>query len=218
MLRIYISKIPNVSSDKDKEILDNLNKGLQKRVLLAKNENQVREKSYTYALLLKALFHSGYKGEVMLGSGKFGKPTLCDEDYLISLSHTDGLCAVAISDENEVGIDVEKLRENERMKLLAQRFLKGFSYKAKEPFGVAELYLYDYKEDSLLEILKDVKECGESFDLTHSWTAAEALLKCDGGGFSSLASLSLIEKECELYSFVFGETEKYSVTLAVKKL
>ena len=213
MLRIYISEIGDIPPAKDKEILDNLNKGLQKRALSAKNEKVKREKIYTYALLTEAVFHSGYAGDIQLSEGKNGKPHLDGGTYEISLSHTEDLCAVAISDEGEIGVDAEKVSGEEKTEAAVKRFLNDFSPSFNTSQDV-EIYDFDFIKASLAKYTIDpISEAEPSSTVV--WTAAEALLKCDGGGFASLPSLEKIERESMVYSFTVRE--KYSVSLAIKR-
>ena len=214
MLRIYISEIGDIPSAKDKEILDNLNESLQKRALSAKNDKAKREKIFTYALLTEALLHSGYAGDIILAEEKHGKPQLDGGVYKISLSHTDKLCAVAISDEGEVGIDAEEISGEEKTKAAVKRFLNDFSPSLNFSQGV-KIYDFDFIKSSFTKCKIDpIREAGPS-SFTVLWTAAEALLKCDGGGFASLPSLEKIESESLIYSFTVRE--KYSVSLAIKR-
>ena len=96
------------------------------------------------------------KPYVGVGSGMF-----------VSISHSHGLCAVAVSD-SEIGIDIEYIDPNrpyERLKRLAKRF-----------FATDEL---EYAAADLTERFFEV------------WCAKESYVKYTGDGLSGLGSFSI---------------------------
>ena len=68
-------------------------------------ENRKRE-WLTIRVLLKELL--GEEKEILYNS--FGKPYLSDNSFYISISHTKGYAALIISKENEVAVDIEKIK------------------------------------------------------------------------------------------------------------
>ncbi|MEU8622536.1 4'-phosphopantetheinyl transferase superfamily protein [Streptomyces sp. NPDC048623] len=108
--------------------------------------------------------------EVRLGRDPYGRPVLPDAPTLhISLSHTTGCCAVAVSTQGPVGVDVEWVRPVSVPDGLARRIL-----------GSAELR--DWER---------VPGPHRTRWLLRRWTWKEALLKAEGlglrGGLRSFA-------------------------------
>jgi 4'-phosphopantetheinyl transferase len=95
-------------------------------------------------------------------TGTYGKPRLdpaCD-DIRFSLSHTDGLVAVALAHGQEVGVDVETACRDPDESALASLALA--------PREVADLDAFADRRDRLLQL----------------WVAKEALAKAIGEGLS----------------------------------
>ena len=98
--------------------------------------------------------------QLKFGSDVFGKPYLANPvtDIHFNLSHTEGLCAIAIQSKKPLGIDIERIRpiENEV---------------AKMHFSAVELHS--------LQLLN-----GEAWlnGFYRCWTSKEAILKAEGVG------------------------------------
>lgn len=91
--------------------------------------NAKREHLNAHALLALALNERGI-ADYIIKKMKGGKPYIENCPYFFSLTHTDGFCAVAISEE-EVGIDAEHLDRsiNEKMleRICSENELAGIS-------------------------------------------------------------------------------------------
>ena len=70
-------------------------------------EKRKIEHSAAYSLLQKMLLAHGMT-EYEISRNENGKPYIGGSDIHFSISHTDGLCAVAVSDTS-IGIDCEKI-------------------------------------------------------------------------------------------------------------
>ena len=137
---------------------------------------------------------------------KNGKPYLSGTAYGISISHTDGLSLVAISDKenDEIGVDIEKI--NERTVSVAQRFLSRYTEKFHIlPYDLFAEYEYLDREDIFLYTLDENGLSRlDNYDILFTdivtgnegsvldWCTTEALLKADGGGFASLPQIKQI--------------------------
>ena len=57
-----------------------------------------------------------------------------------------------------------------------------------------------------------------SIEFTAKWTAAEAVMKCCGGGFSVLPELDIAASESEILSFIKArENTKTYISVAIKR-
>lgn len=111
--------------------------------------------------------------EIEFGRGKYGKPFLKGHPgFYFNISHTRNAIAAAFSD-HEVGIDIERIRGEERE--IAKRF---FTF---------EEYEYIYKEETAQD--------RRFFEI---WTKKEAYLKCIGKGLlQPLDSFSVLRQNPE---------------------
>jgi len=93
----------------------------------------------------------------------YGKPMLDATDELrFNVSHTDGMAVLAFVKGREIGVDVEKLREQRDARALAERF-------------------FSMKERQALEKLSDDEVDAAFF---RCWTRKEAYIKAKGEGLS----------------------------------
>ena len=108
-VQIYYSKIKSFNSEEFVHIVENL-PDVKKNQLMSLRLEKDRNASLSAYLLLKKVLKaidieiSDYEYVI----GEKGKPSLFYCPYQFSISHTDGLCAVAVSID-EVGVDVEKI-------------------------------------------------------------------------------------------------------------
>jgi 4'-phosphopantetheinyl transferase len=99
---------------------------------------------------------------IQLTTGPHGKPELVDRRPHFNLSHSGEIALVAVSEEIEVGVDIERIDPGRDFLAIAARALG--------PDAVAALQA------------TEAAERGNAFyDL---WARREALLKCGGGGLA----------------------------------
>ncbi len=101
-----------------------------------------------------------------------GKPELCEGgDLRFNLSHTEGVTAFAIARDRQVGVDVERIREDTKVLELAERF-------------------FSHKEVQWLRSQPVSQHVSSFFSC---WTAKEAYIKAQGEGLSlPLGSFSVL--------------------------
>lgn len=137
-----------------------------------------------------------------------GKPYFADWSYpAFSISHTDGAVAVVVSDENpSVGIDIEKFSERLRNTKLTDRFFPSLSV------GENEISDITFVLDEGAELL----EAGGEPVLI--FTLGEAVVKCNGGGFSVSSAAAALSSGMKKSTYVvrMGE-DKYALSVAVVK-
>lgn len=74
-----------------------------------------------------------------------------------------------------------------------------------------KMAVFALKDDTLAPIAL----CSSDGSVTEKWTQLEAVLKCDGGGFSAFSSADELAKKMKIYSFVYvSNSKKYYISLA----
>jgi 4'-phosphopantetheinyl transferase len=128
-----------------------------------------RDRFYAGRGMLREML-AGYLGEepgsIRISEGEFGKPHLSDhlgtESLSFNLSHADDLLLVAFAAAREIGVDLERVREDLPFRAMAERYFSR--HEQEELFGLPlELQLAAFYR---------------------CWTRKEAYLKGAGSGFS----------------------------------
>ena len=125
-----------------------------------------------------------------------------DKKIYISVSHSDGLSAVALTNEGEIGVDIQSLIEPDRAERVDKRFLSELSFED----GELDLFTYFLRmdgaiasvEENTVPLLKaSIPQKNDSSlsnknnveIITSKWTLAESCMKAISGGFSDLEIL-----------------------------
>ena len=113
-----------------------------------------------HVLLQQALCRAGVERPHQFADGRYGKPYLPDHPHIqFNLSHTDGLVAVAIARDHEIGVDVEKRVVSRDIDQLSARV---------------------FTDAERAEVASSADPAGH---FTQLWTAKEAVMKATGYGF-----------------------------------
>ena len=190
MLFIYFDRVKDWSSAE--HCTDNLSSEVMAKISRTANRSLKNERISAYTLLTRAISEKN-ACEADIIFSETGKPLVKSKKIDISLSHTkNGVAAAIYQGSGSVGIDIEEISEKNEER--AERFLKRY--------GLSDLSLKKMDSgkiiiDSECNIIPDNFEgCG----YLRSWTLTEALLKCRGGGFSSLPDIDLLKNGCEACS------------------
>ena len=128
--------------------------------------------------------------------GDFGKPYITTvRNVYFNISHTDGYCAVAVSD-GHVGVDIQRIK-NERSDGMKAIMRKYFSESACESLGLSE--------DAPSHFYR-------------LWTTMESAVKCTGEGISvgiKRFAMPVFYGKCRYGEMFFTEldTEEYAMTV-----
>ena len=193
-----------------KDVLDYIKNG--------KSEEIKTERLAAYSTLFFALFSLYGNKNFAICRKDSGKPYLTENGEIsairISISHTDGAVAVALSDEYEVGVDVQSEIDESRAERLEKRFFNSINT-TEESIPPELLNLRFGDNEMSLEPIKSTNI--KVSDFTKKWAYCESLLKCDGGGFGSLEKISDIQKQTNVSIYTVEINEKpYAVATAVK--
>lgn len=158
---------------------------IKEYVKSAGNANVRVERQAAYNLLFSALCHFFKVENPKIHRDTKGKPSLTDQNIYFNISHSDGLVLVTLSDEYDVGCDIQCEPEKENQAALEKRFLKGtlpcstsldINY-----FLATEGRIYEVDFESATE---------DSF--TDKWVKLESIMKLSGEGFSALPNIENI--------------------------
>lgn len=182
-----------------------------------------------------------------------GKPYFEASPLKISISHSDGISAVAFSVDAEIGVDIEAQISDDRCARLNERYLSAISFyndHKDETCNTCDEHraeknticedLNTEKNDTCIDFIVDkalkdntsfenniavyalkdddlvpIHLCSSDGSVTEKWTQLEAVLKCDGSGFSALSMADSLAQKMKIYSFVYISNEKkYYISLA----
>lgn len=187
---------------------------ISKYIENTKNLSVKAERSLAYTTLLCALRVFYSIDGAHIERNEYGKPYLADGNIHISLSHSDGSVAVCLSDECEVGIDIQAEIDESRAERLKNRFFTDLAVKNDNPN--VEYYFCKISDDeAIIESIDRPKTADGSF--TAKWAYAEALMKLHGRGFSDVTALPALAKNARVEIVDITLDKKYVIAVSAEK-
>ena len=199
---------------------DTLTKSLDAYVGCAGKSNK-EEKLLTASLLLESVFNlasvSSVVTPISFEKDSMGKPSFGESDVKLSIAHNEDYVVVAYAIGREIGIDIEREIDSKKAENLSGRFSQISSLdienKENEKWNVEKIIFLEMGEGGKFESM-NFELSDNSFSV--KWTAAEAIMKCDGRGFSALSELQKIKKDMNVFTFLLRhENKKNYISLAV---
>lgn len=220
-----------------------ISKDIREYIDSTKNEQLRKERLLAYTTLFAFLSHSYGIENAFIERNEYGKPyfkiykekldleeektlksisiekTKNDhnkilENLHINLSHSDGLVAVTLSDEGEVGVDIQVDISEEKKEKLATRFFKNITVKS-EKIGVKYLY-FTIEEEKYKFTQVNPENCDEN-DAISRWTYAESVLKLDGKGFKNIEKIEKKSKKTRSEGKKIEKNQKKYVFFTTKE-
>ena len=195
-------------------------------VITAKEKSRRLESAAAYMLLSFAVRSLGYGALPRVLRADGGKPYFEDSDISFSLSHRPGAALAFISDEGEVGADIELIKEPDRMAKMAERYLSGIEASAENAPDI-DVLVCDVSESGEIKLVREnadfvnknlhiSRKCAPDTPYL-GWTMLEAALKIGGGGFSDYPRVGEIIPTLAAahYEAKIGDLE-YAITLATR--
>lgn len=213
-------------SDTAKLIYSRLPKSIMERIDGTKNENQRLMRIFAYGLLNYALKLTQGDADYAIEWGAQGKPCLTlagrGSDVKINLSHTEKMCAVAVSDEGDVGVDIECEIPHDKAERLKKRLFSDIKICAENKISHIEYHLFEYSEQGeICEARGSEKYLLEGVaedDYTALWTMGEAMMKCDGRGFLAVGNLADLSNKMNVDTTCISlKNKRYTVSVATYK-
>lgn len=216
-MKIYIALYDKTENLSEVDIKD-FGKACKKKLEETKNEDLYKERVATY-ILAKSVINELQNKECELSFDENGKPYISGADIDISLSHTDGLSTLIVS-EKSVGIDAELISEEKEEKIipLLKRYCEGFDPKRLSYDIPINIYSIKSVGESLVLIPDErAKINREQTGTFLRWTELEAALKLSGKGFMGLCETKRLSSEIEVFSYVIScENKRYALSAAKK--
>lgn len=223
MIYTVISTLKENRIDKDKrdcriirQPLSLLSEDIKKYIQLGKSEMHKAERKLAYTTMLCALKVFYSIDFPRIEKNEYGKPYLADSNIRISLSHSNGVVAVCISDEGEVGVDLQTMIEPERAERLKERFFTSLQVKNE---SISTEYYYCELSGEDAEIygitLPDFQPC--EADFSARWVSAESIMKLIGHGFADADRVSDLAKGTKTEIKVLDFEVKYYLAISVSR-
>ncbi len=139
------------------------------------------------------------KTDIQIKTNKFGKPFIDNSKIMFNISHSVDKYVIAISQNNNVGVDIEKINFNKRVLQLAHRFFSINEYN----------HLCTLQSDVLIETFYEM------------WTLKESLVKCLG--YQMFNNMDKIDTINHLWSIGTGSVfsnvdELFYANLSIDKM
>ena len=188
------------------------------RYILDTKNNKTREERLTaYTLLSASLEKFCGINDWNIEKNAYGKPILVtkgkENNLYINISHSEGVVAVVLSDEGEVGVDLQSEIPPGTEDRLKKRFF-AFDIRTADNFTPA--YFFFDRECNFTELAINPIE---KISFTDKWSLSEAVMKCDGRGFSSLPELEKLQREMDITVKRFSlDKVNYSLSVAKKRV
>lgn len=186
----------------------------------AKNDEVRLERLASYSTLFFALCKLYGKRNLTLSRTELGKPYLMENNERsrihVSISHTDGAIAISLSDECDIGVDIQSEINTERIEKLEERFL--YNINIKEEKIDERVLLLKTKGDTAIFLDAEFSN-PSNIDFTLKWAYCESILKCDGCGFNGLKKISEIQSKTKSsIKKITINKRKFSLVTTIKVL
>lgn len=207
------------------------------RVSEGLERNKIKSVQSNFArLLLSKLFSdfSGGKSMPKIEKGIYGKPFFENSDIFFNISHERNLVALIMSDEGEVGIDLQSLPENvvsrEKISERLTKIIRENDYYftrvgVSSEIKAEQQSFFADSADSIFPLPCAAESCPTDepkilsradADFLREWSELEALMKLSGGGFADVGRIPEILAKAKIKSLFVSDAKgtEYALTYA----
>ena len=188
------------------------------------NSNEVKmERFAAYSALFIALKEFFGKTELVLERSEHGKPYLVENGVKsnigISLSHSKGLAVISISDNFEIGVDIQAEINKDTALRLEKRFFEDVKIKSQKLDTKLFLLDAELKLQNIYEADNVKAEESKNESFTTKWAFSEAVIKCIGNGFLSASRVRELSPKTKTQIYeIKHKTNTYALVIAKKRL
>ena len=175
-----------------------------------KNEQHNAERRLAYITLLSSLKEFFFIENPVIKRNENGKPSLVDCNVHISLSHCDEVSAITLSDEGEIGVDIQSPVDDAKAERLTKRFLSEIQPKQEE---VNIKYFYMTLTEKGANFTEIFLENSDKTDFLSKWVYLESVIKAYGISFSEISKINELSKNTKTCILNY-KNSKIAVTTA----
>ena len=188
-----------------------------------KEKRRMRDSIASYLMLISILRDLYGVENPRLVKDEYGKPYADGCGVEISLSHRNGVCLIALSDEGRVGADIEKIGSDATIAGVAERYLAPLDFSGTSPLSV-KTYFSVMDADGVASNLTEISDI-DNINLQFTpistsespwcaWCALESTMKKDGRGFGALPSVqSMLDGSYMLTGEIAYNGERYALAV-----
>lgn len=229
MIKLFISDISALDMSLTADKVEKF-KFLSELVINTKNEKHRRERIGAYITLFECYFKltgkalpdlfRDEKGKVQFVSDEKKHSTNC----LFNISHTDNVVVIAFCTSppyKSVGVDIEQKRDVTNADRLNERYLKNANNGLQNiKHSDVQIEMIKMSSQGCITFMSsfsgEVVANRDTCSFIDNWTGLEAVLKADGGGFSSLSKISELSSNANILNFsICLQNKEYSLALAL---
>lgn len=209
--------------------IDSISKDISAYIENTRNQKQKNERICAYSSLFFALSEIFDEKECDIKFSVDGKPYLIGtkKKIYVNLSHTDTLCAVCLSDEGDVGIDLQDEINTVCADRLSKRFFSDIIFQSEHknknmtPLNY-HMFVIESENGKLrlnANIENSIHLIKNTGDFTEKWSLGESILKCHGTGFKNASIIGEMQKKCDCTTLRFNTKNKeFALSISIKRL
>ena len=193
-----------------------LYKEIEEYINSVNNKDAREERKLAYTTLLCALksFYNIEKPHISFT--EHGKPYFKECGVFFSISHSDSTVAVCLSDDCEVGIDLQAEIDPLIAKKLEKRFFPGLNVK-NESLGVEYYYCNPLNDEVEICSISLPNFQADKTNYSAKWVSAESIMKLTGRGFADADRVSDLAKDTKTEIKALDFEGKYYLAISVSR-
>lgn len=186
------------------------------------NENLKNERFCAYVSLFSALKQFFDLDSPIIKRAESGKPYLDNSpDIYFNISHSNGVVALTISSEGQVGVDVQSETNDEKQERLEKRFLSDIKIPNQKEQTTTKNQKINYYISKIngesIEFCKIHLNNADPEVFTSKWTYAESIIKLTGNGFADISNVSAIAENSKTSIKKFSvDNTKFALSTSIK--
>ena len=228
---IYVGVLALSGIEEIDDILEKLPENITERIKRVKFPGERALKTGAYLLLYtmyERFFGKGKMPEIIYtpqGKPFFDGRSDVNKCCHFNISHDKNTAAVAVSFDEEVGLDVQSTNQDQNlMERIERRFGDAASQIDVDGEIPVSFLFYEVRDGEVSQMqtadaeVSAVSEKEAESNPVIRWTALESVLKLDGGGFASINKVEDIAERSRVKSYILKANGcEYALSVATKK-
>lgn len=176
----------------------------------SKSKKTKLERLAAYTTLLCSLKKFFSIEQIEIEKNKNGKPYLDKENVFFSISHSDNLAVIALSDEGEIGVDAQSFVDENKANRLEKRFLSDIKIKNNQV--EMKIFYFDFSGDKPIFIEKNL-DIDRDDDFLSKWVYSESVIKYWGTNFSDILKINSLSENTKT-QIISYQNNKIAITIS----